>query len=127
MFIIDTYAWIEYFDGSRKGEKLQKLLQDEKNIFFTVECCLAEMKGWSLKKNKNFNDMFKIVRANSRIISITEYDWIHAAEIRFEQRKLQENFGLIDAMLIVKQKELNCKIISGDYHFKHIKDVMFIG
>ncbi len=116
LYIIDSYAWVEYFIGSSKGEILRKLFLDEKNNFLTVECCLAEIKGWALKNNKDFDSLFTIIRANSSILTLTEHNWIDSGEERFEQRKTQKDFGLIDAVILVKQKELNCKLISGDKH-----------
>ena len=126
LYIIDTYAWVEYFIGSHKAEIIKKLFLDDKNSFLTMECCLAEIKGWALKNNKNFDQLFKIIRANSNIIDITEYDWIDSAQERFEQRKTQKDFGFIDAIILIKQKEFNCKIISGDKHFKNMANVVFI-
>ena len=127
LYLIDSYAWIEYFIGSSKGSILKKLFLNENNRFFTVECCLAEIRGWAFKNNRDFNEMFKIIRANSNILSVTEYDWINCAKERFEQRKTQRDFGLIDAVILVKQKELNCVIITGDKHFKNLKNVVFLG
>ncbi|MEK6922811.1 MAG: PIN domain-containing protein [Nanoarchaeota archaeon] len=126
LHIIDSYAWIEYFIGSNKGEILKKLFLDDKNSFLTMGCCLAEIKGLALKNNRDFNQLYKIIKANSRILAITERDWIDTAKERFEQRKKQKDFGLIDAVILVKQKELNCKIVSGDKHFKDMKDVIFM-
>ena len=126
LHIIDSYAWIEYFIGSNKGEILKKLFLDDKNSFLTMGCCLAEIKGLALKNNRDFNQLYKIIKANSRILAITERDWIDTAKERFEQRKKQKDFGLIDAVILVKQKELNCKIVSGDKHFKDMKNVIFM-
>jgi len=126
IYIADSYAWIEYFIGSKKGEILKKLFLDEKNKFLTVECCLAEIKGWCLRENQDFEKLIKIIKSNSNILSIIEYDWIDAAKEKFEQRKLQKTFGLIDAMILTKQKELNCKIISCDKHFKNLSSVIFM-
>jgi len=124
--VIDSYAWIEYFISSKKGEKVKRLFLDETNQFVTVECCLAEIKGWSLKYNLEFEQFFKIIRANSNIISISEHDWIHAAEEKFNQRRTQKDFGLIDAVILIKQKQLNCKVISGDKHFRNLKNTIFL-
>ncbi len=126
IYIIDSYAWVEYFIGSKKGEILQKLFLDEKNQFLTVECCLAEIKGWAIKNNQNFGKLYNIIHANSNIVEVTEHNWIDAAVERFEQRKTRKNFGLINAVILTKQKELNCMIISGDKHFKGIKGVVFL-
>ncbi len=125
-YIIDSYAWVEYFIGSKKGEILKKLLSDEENNFFTIECCLAELRGWSIRNNQNFRELLEIVRANSLILKISEADWISAGEEGYNQKRIQRDFGLIDSTLLIKQKELHCKIITGDQHFKNMKNIVFI-
>lgn len=126
-YIIDSYAWIEYFLGSLKGDTLKNLFLDERNIFYTLECCLAEIRGWTLRENEDFDRLFNIISANSELISLTKINWIDAGKKRHEQRNIQKDFGLIDAMILVKQAELKCKIISGDAHFKNLKNVIFLG
>lgn len=125
-YILDSYAWVEYFIGSQKGEVLKKLFLDERHRFVTVECCLAEIQGWALKNNQDFNQLFKVIRANSTLALLTEHDWIDAGKERFEQRKTQKDFGLIDAVILIKQKELNCVIITGDKHFKELPNIVFL-
>jgi predicted nucleic acid-binding protein len=125
-YIIDSYAWIEYFIGSTKGEILNKLFSNKKDNFFTVECCLAEVNGWAIREKQDFERLFKIIKANSGILHLSQEDWIDAAKERFEQRKKQKDFGLIDAVILVKQKELRCKVVSGDSHFKKLKGVVFL-
>ncbi len=126
LFIIDSYAWVEYFIGSNKGKILRKIFLDGRNNFLTVECCLAEIKSWTLKNNKDFDSIFPIIKANSNILNLTEQNWIDSGGERFEQRKTQKDFGLIDAVILVKQKELNCHIITGDKHFENMKGVVFL-
>ena len=64
-YIIDSYAWVEYFLGSGKSEVMKRLLLNEKNLFFTVECCLAEIKGWALKNDRDFDKLFSELDLNS--------------------------------------------------------------
>lgn len=126
-YIIDSYAWVEYFNGSKKVEILKKLFLEEKNKFFTVECCLAEIRGWAIKNNQDFDNLLTIIRTNSEILNLSENDWILAGKERAEQRVKQKDFGLIDSTLLIKQQELNCKIITGDLHFKDLKNIIFLG
>ena len=126
-YIIDSYAWIEYFNGSKKGEILKKLFLEEKNKFFTVECCLAEIKGWAIKNKQDFDNLIIVIKTNSDILTINEECWILAGEERAKPRERQKDFGLIDSMILIKQKELNCKVITGDLHFKELKDIIFLG
>ena len=126
-YILDSHAWVEYFIGSHKGEMLKKLFLDEKHRFVTVECCLAELQGWALKNKQDFDSLFRIIRANSTIVPITEHDWIDAGKERFEQRKTQKDFGLIDAVILIKQQQCSGFIVTGDNHFNGKKNIVFIG
>ena len=127
IFIIDTYAWIEYFIGSKPAVQLQQLFNDKKNKFVTMECCLSELRGYCLKNNFDFNQLYDIIKVNSLVLPVLREHWINAAKIRYEMRKETKNFGLIDSILVAKQQELNCKIVTGDHHFKNLKNVVFIG
>jgi predicted nucleic acid-binding protein len=126
IYIIDSYAWIEYFIGSDKGTVVRNLFFESNNKFYTVICCLAEVQEWALRNNKDFDDLFKVIRASSSILDITEDNWISAAKEKFEQRKMQKDFGLIDSLILIKQKELSCGVISGDSHFKRLPNVCFL-
>lgn len=44
-YLLDTYAWVEYFIGSKKGEFVRGMVEDENSVIYTPECCLAELKG----------------------------------------------------------------------------------
>lgn len=127
IYIIDTHSWIEYFNGSDQGKRLSYMLLNKGTKFITMECCLAEIRYWALRNNQNFYELLKVIRTNSVIFKVLEATWLEAAEVRYIIRKTVPHFGLIDAILIAKQRELGCKIISGDPHFKGLKDVVYIG
>lgn len=124
--VIDTYAWIEYINGSDEALKLRQLFLNQNNKFITMECCIAELYGFCLKKNVDFNKVWEIVKNNSVVLPVMIDVWVSAAKIRHELRKDIHDFGLVDSILVAKQKELNCKIISGDPHFKELKNILYI-
>ncbi|MGZ3767033.1 MAG: PIN domain-containing protein [Mucilaginibacter sp.] len=126
VYLIDTYAWVEYFIGSNKGEKVKKLIEDENNVILTPECCLAEIKGWAIREKMDFEELYNIVRKISDIECILTQDWLEAAVIRSEMRKTTKGFGMMDALIVAQQKRMSCKVVSGDSHFEHLKDVIFI-
>ena len=64
---------------------------------------------------------------NSFVFPVLREHWINAAKIKFEMREKIKNFGLIDSILVAKQEQLKCKIISGDPHFKNLKNVVYMG
>ena len=119
--------WIEYFKGSEEGLALKRLLNNKNDKFVTMECCISEIRYYCLKNNFDFNRIFGVIKSDSIILPILADLWINAADIKFELRKKIPHFGLIDAILVAKQQELKCKVISGDPHFKTLKNVVYIG
>ena len=126
MYLIDTYAWVEYFIGSDKGKVVKKVIEEEKNVIATPECVLAELKGWAIRESLNFKELYTVVRKLSDILCITTSDWLEAASIRSEIRKTLKDFGMIDALIIAQQKRLGYMVVSGDPHFENIEDIMFL-
>ena len=125
-FIVDSFAWIEYFNGTLRGTKARKIIEKKENELFTLDVCLAEIKFWALQEKTDFREIQKTVRANSAVVESGSNEWLDAAEIKFKERKKHKGFGLIDALLIVKQKQLNAIIITGDKHFEENKNVEMI-
>jgi hypothetical protein len=72
MYIVDTYAWIEYFIGLEKGEKAAVMIDDPNEHLIMVECCLAEIKGWTLRERQNFNEIYAIVKSNLEIKTVSK-------------------------------------------------------
>ncbi|MFH1323534.1 MAG: PIN domain-containing protein [Methanobacteriota archaeon] len=126
MYIIDTYAWVEYFTGSDRGKKVKKIVEDKDNTIITPECCLAEIKGWCIREKYDFDEMYSLVRKISDIECVLTQDWLDAAAIRSEMRKTLKDFRMIDALIIAQQKRMRCRVVSGDPHFKGRRDVVFI-
>jgi len=125
-YIIDSYAWIEYFLGSKKGEKVREIIKDKRNFLITVDCCLAEIAGWALEQKIDFSKINPAIISNSTISQTLPEEWIKAAEKRFETRNKIKDFGLIDSVLLVKQEVYGGKILSGDRHFKNIKNIEYV-
>ena len=96
----------------------RRLLSNQNNKFVTMECALAELKGVFLRENINFDEFYNIVKSNSIILPILREHWLIAADIKNGFRKKRKHFGLINAVLIAKQKELNCNVITGDPPFQ---------
>lgn len=126
IYIIDTYAWIEYFKGSDRGKVLKDLFYNQSNKFITMECCIAELCGYCLRNKIEFIELYSIVKGNSIILPVMRSHWIQAAKIKFELGKKIAGFGLIDSILLAKQEEMHYKIVSGDTHFKNLKNIVYL-
>ena len=127
IYIVDSHAWVEYFAGSNAGLVLKKLLDNKNHKFITMECTISELKCYCLRANQYFDRMLDILKKNSIILPVLASHWLEAAKIRHDIRKKIKDFGLIDALLVAKQNEMRYMIISGDPHFKSLKNVIYLG
>ena len=124
-YILDTYAWIEYFLGTKSGSVVKQLITSNFTLI-TLESSISEIYLWCLREEKDFNKVLNIIKTHSHIEPITLTNWIEAAKIREQQRKTMKDFGLMDAIILAKQQGFNAKVVTGDPHFKNQKDVMFL-
>ncbi|MCH7902816.1 PIN domain-containing protein [archaeon] len=58
--LLDTYAWVEFFNGTQKGEIVKGLLK--KNVCFTSAISLAELSEWIERKKLNRKNILKNVK-----------------------------------------------------------------
>lgn len=126
VYLLDTYAWVEYFIGSKKGEQVKGMVEDGNNVIYTPECCLAELKGWAIREGIEFEELYRIVRKLSDIQCITTGDWLDAADLRSEMRKKVKDFSMMDALIVAQQRRLGCKVISGDAHFEVVEGTVLL-
>ena len=125
-YLLDTYAWVEYFIGSTKGEFVKGMVEDENSVIYTPECCLAELKGWAIREGVDFEELYRIVRKLSDIHCITTEDWLEAATVRSEMRKKAKDFEMMDALIVAQQRRLGCKVVSGDAHFEGVEGAVLL-
>ena len=125
-YLLDTYAWVEYFIGSKKGEFVRGMVEDENSVIYTPECCLAELKGWAIRESVDFEELYGIVRKLSDIHCITTGDWLEAATVRSEMGKKATGFGMMGSLIVAQQRRLGCKVVSGAAHFGGVEGAVLL-
>ena len=125
-YILDTNAWLEYLVESKKGKVVNDLFERKNAVFFTLESTVSEILLWCLREKQKFNEVFALVRNKSLVEPIDLNKWVEAARTRTEMRKTLKDFGLMDSLLIAMQKETGGIIVSGDPHFKSLKNALFL-
>jgi len=120
--LIDSWAWIEYFKGSKAGEKVRKYIEDkEKAIISTIN--IAEVYRWILHfyDKKIADEKINAMKERCFVIPVDEEIAIMAAKI-----KHREGFGLGDAIIYATAKKENAFLLTGDDDFKNKEDIIFI-
>jgi len=123
-YIIDSYAWIEYLDGTINGLKVKEVLMQEEAYILILS--IAEVISRAARTGKNTDEVYNAISLNSKIINITPELSRDAGILHAEIRKKIKDFGLIDAFILLTARKINAKIITGDKHFRGFKEAILI-
>ena len=133
--VVDTYAWIEYFRGSKKGEIVKKYLLLARNIY-TPSIVLAEIARKYVREGISEDIVRQRLKVIVKTSTITRIDIELAIEASKEYLKLighlrrqalKQRPSLNDAIILATARKLNAKIITGDQHFKKLEGIIWIG
>src|SRR3989338_5656414 len=67
-YLIDSYAWVEYYTGSKKGIKIKEIIET-KNIATPI-LAIAELSDKFARENNDFNELFQFINSRSTIIPL---------------------------------------------------------
>ena len=124
--VVDAYAWIEYFNASEKGLKIKQIIENENNEIFISSVTFAEVISKFLRTNKEVTIAIAGLNTLSTTVEVSQDISISAGEIHFNEKKKNEDFGMLDSFVVATAKKLNAKILTGDNDFKNFKEVIFI-
>lgn len=123
--VMDAYAWIEYFEGSRQGKKVQDLIQ-EGNEILTHTLTVAEVASKISRKGKDGTAAYHALHALTKIITTNDDFSRDAGLLHAHLRQRIDHFGLADAFVLLLARQQNAKVVTGDPHFKGMDNVIFL-
>ena len=123
-YVIDAYAWLEYLDGSERGEKVRKLIFDRSSEVYTNIVTLSELISVAKRKGMDAEKAFEIIISISRIYQGNIEFHKEVGLLHAELRKKIKDIGLSDIFVLLTARKFNAKIITGDPHFKNQNAIM---
>jgi predicted nucleic acid-binding protein len=124
--VVDAYAWVEYFLGSSAGAKVQKIVEDERNLVLTSAVTVAELSSKFARAGESFTDARSVLLSLSAIEPIS---WESAEEVgvlHAQLRKTRKHFGLADAFVLHAARKSNATVLTGDDDFRGLPNVRFV-
>ena len=120
--LIDSWAWIEYFRGSKYGEKVKKYIEGKEKAIISV-INIAEVYRWILRfyDEEIAKEKINVMKERCFIIPVDEEIAIMAAKIRHE-----EKLGLGDTIIYATAKKEGAILLTRDNDFKDKENVIFI-
>ena len=122
--VFDTYAWIEYFNATKKGIVVQKYLESDDVITPTI--VLLELSYKSEKEGWDFNKHLNFIKTNSRITGVNEKFILTFGKAYNNIRKKIKKIGITDIIVIHTAEMNDAKILTGDEHFKEIVNTIML-
>ena len=125
-YIVDSFAWIEYFEATKRGIAAKNIIEDETNDIFTHVFSLAEIASRLSRSGIEPSSPIEKIMSLSEIIDINNEISVRAGRLHAEVRKEIKDFGLVDAFILLSAQENMFKILTGDPHFKGFKEAVII-
>lgn len=125
-YIVDAWAWIEYFRGTQYGAKLNDLLEDPATDIYTCAITVAEIISKTARESRDIEAAYDMLLSNSQIIKLDEQNSKQAGLIHAKMRQISKDFGIADAFIVAAANKLEAKIVTGDPHFKGLKNAIMI-
>ncbi len=122
--LIDSSAWIEYFNGTKKGGKVRELIKN--NEIYTTSITLAEISSKFRRSQMDPRPGNEIILSNSKIVNTGNELSFNAGILHAEIRLLKPKFSLSDAYILQAARDLKGKVVTGDYDFKGFKETIFL-
>lgn len=126
-YVIDSYAWIEYFMGTKSGEKVKPIIEglEEK---MTPTICLAEVYAKTLRvESQELAEKQRVfIKERSALIPLDEALAVESAKIDAAMKRKIKGWGLADSVVYATGLTKKAEIVTGDEHFKNLKEVFFI-
>jgi predicted nucleic acid-binding protein len=123
--IADAYAWVEYLGGTKRGEKLKNLIEAGAEVY-TSAVTLAEIVSKAARTERDHEKAYAVMRGNSTIVEADERLSYETGILHAEMRRTVKDFGLSDAYVLATSRRLGARVLTGDPHFKDIKDATIL-
>ena len=125
-FVIDAYAWIEYFEGSSAGEIVKEKIINPSNEIYTSTVTIAEIVNKIKRVNRDFEIAYKAIITLSKPMSIDDETAKEVGLLHAEIKKKIYDFGLADAFVLNLARSIKAKVLTGDSHFKNFPETVMI-
>ncbi len=128
-YVLDTYAWAEFFDGTAKGRRVRELIETEHGRIGTSIMALAEFSDKCAREGRDVERLVSFIEGKSAILQLTRDIALKSGELKAALRKVSKNISLADSIHFQTAKEFDAVFITGDPDFqplKQNKDVMLL-
>jgi predicted nucleic acid-binding protein len=119
-YVLDSFAWFEYFSGSALGARAKPFIESSKGITPTI--VVAELSEKYRREKLPFEQDLDFIIARTRVIPLDTGIAERAGALSHERKKRVKRWGLADSVVLATARECKARIVTGDEHFRDLVD-----
>ncbi len=130
-YVIDTFAWVEYLVGSRRGSAAKKYI--ESGSAATPTIAMMELTKWFLREmeagRRTMEDMsraFEYVRTTTLIVDLDQDMARKAGETDFLMKKKVKDWPMADSIVYTTSTVAGARVVTGDPHFRSVENTIML-
>jgi len=124
-YVIDSYAWIEYFRGTESGKKVRFYVEGESAA--TSVLTLAELREKYLREKwSTFSEDAAYITSRTSLTQVDREIAILAGEINHRRKAEKKGWGMADSIVLATARVKSAKVVTGDRHFEDLTDAIFV-
>jgi len=127
-YVMDSYAWLEYFMGTEAGRRVKEIIDSETDEKLTPSICLAEIYAKILKAEDEEKAELRraFIKSRSALIPLTEELAVEAAKADVPMKRKVQGWGLADSIVLSTARNRKGKVVTGDPHFRGLAEAHMI-
>lgn len=124
--ILDSSAWLEYFFGTDKGEKIRIHLAKADDFSPISGVTVAEVCKRYIRDGMSTEMALTALKAMTTLVQVDYALGLETAQIAVQQRKRNLKFSTADAHMVALARKHHAKIITCDTDFLGIPEAIVI-
>lgn len=124
-YLVDSFAWMEYFMGGPRGEKVKKIVRDAMSECLVSAINIAEIYAKSIKVDgiDRAEERKSFIQSRCAIIDVNDELAVEAAKIDVDMKKKVKGWGLADSIVLATARAAGARIVTWDKHFQGLVEV----
>ena len=123
--VVDSWAWVEYFEGSVVGRKVGDMIEESSEIWTSL-VSVTEVVSKYRRKRIDESKPMEVLFSLSKVDIPDRGDAMAAGVIHAEEKSRSPNFGLADSYVLQLARKVGAKVLTGDPDFRTVKEALLI-
>lgn len=123
-YVLDTWAWFEYFKGTVRGKQVELILKNHRVAITLVTIAELADKFW--REKQEFVQFFAFIKSKAVILPLAEQVIMTAPKTKQELREKHPDASLVDAINLTTARISRAKLLTGDSGFEGIPNAEIV-